>query len=121
MSSDAGRSSHRQYDSSVAFGQNRVLLAWTRLIMPNGTSIVLEQQPGADTQGYAGLEDEVDNHWATLIKAAMLSTLISVGAEAGTSLSKSASNCQRPCIAISSPMPKCSQERQVRPSPIPLS
>src|ERR1700730_657337 len=74
-----------KYDSSVAFGQNRVLLVWTRLIMPNGTSIVLEQQPGADTQGYAGLEDDVDNHWAMLIKAAMLSTLLSVGAEAGPS------------------------------------
>ena len=53
--------------------------------MPNGTSIVLEHQPGSDTQGYAGLEDDVDNHWGMLIKAAMLSTLLSVGAEAGTS------------------------------------
>lgn len=40
-----------QYDSSVAFGQSRVLLVWTRIIMPDGTSIVLERQPGADTQG----------------------------------------------------------------------
>jgi type IV secretory pathway VirB10-like protein len=46
---------------------------------------VLERQPGADTQGYAGLEDEVDNHWGMLFKAAVLSTLLSVGAEAGTS------------------------------------
>ncbi|WP_413992294.1 TrbI/VirB10 family protein [Labrys okinawensis] len=74
-----------QYDSSVAFGQSRVLLVWTRLIMPNGTSIVLEREPGADTGGYAGLEDEVDNHWGMLFKAAVLSTLLSVGAEAGTS------------------------------------
>jgi type IV secretory pathway VirB10-like protein len=74
-----------KYDSSVAFGQNRVLLVWTRLVMPNGSSIVLEHQPGSDTQGYAGLEDDVDNHWGMLIKAAMLSTLLSVGAEAGTS------------------------------------
>jgi Bacterial conjugation TrbI-like protein len=44
------------YDSQVAFGQSRVLLIWTRLIMPNGRSIVLERQPGADTAGYAGLE-----------------------------------------------------------------
>jgi type IV secretion system protein TrbI len=49
-----------QYDSSVAFGQSRILLVWTRVIMPDGTSIVLERQPGADTEGYAGLEDEVD-------------------------------------------------------------
>jgi type IV secretory pathway VirB10-like protein len=74
-----------QYDSSVAFGQSRVLLVWTRIIMPDGNSIVLERQPGADTEGYAGLEDEVDNHWGMLIKAAVLSTLLSVGAEAGTS------------------------------------
>ncbi|MDQ2802973.1 MAG: conjugal transfer protein TraI [Pseudomonadota bacterium] len=74
-----------QYDSSVAFGQSRILLVWTRIIMPDGNSIVLERQPGADTQGYAGLEDEVDNHWGMLFKAAVLSTLLSVGAEAGTS------------------------------------
>ncbi len=73
-----------QYDSSVAYGQKRVLLAWTRLIMPNGTSIVLERQPGADAAGYAGLEDEIDNHWDMLLKGAALSTLLSVGAEAGT-------------------------------------
>ena len=50
----------------------------------NGKSIVLERQPGADVAGYSGLEDEVDNHWGMLFKAAMLSTLLSVGSEAGT-------------------------------------
>ena len=73
-----------QYDSQIAFGQSRVLLVWTRLIMPNGRSIVLERQPGADASGYSGLEDEVDNHWGVLLKAALLSTLLSVGSEAGT-------------------------------------
>jgi type IV secretion system protein VirB10 len=71
------------YDSQVAFGQSRVLLIWTRLIMPNGRSIVLERQPGADATGYAGLEDEVDNHWGELLKAAALSTLLAVGTELG--------------------------------------
>ena len=74
-----------QYDAQVAFGQSRALLVWNRLIMPNGRSIVLERQPGADPEGYAGLEDEVDNHWGMLFKAAILSTLLSVGSEAGTS------------------------------------
>src|SRR2546429_4515638 len=69
------------YDSQVAFGQSRVLLVWTRLIMPNGRSIVLERQPGADTAGYAGLAVEVDNHWSALFKAALLSTLLGVGSE----------------------------------------
>jgi len=74
-----------QYDAQIVFGQSRALLVWNRLIMPNGRSIVLERQPGADPEGYAGLEDEVDNHWGMLFKAAILSTLLSVGAEAGTS------------------------------------
>lgn len=73
------------YDSQVAFGQSRVLLVWTRLMMPNGRSIVLERQPGADAGGYAGLQDEVDNHWLELFKAAALSTLLSVGTELGSS------------------------------------
>jgi len=72
------------YDSQVASGQSRVLLVWTRLIMPNGRSIVLERQPGADSAGYSGLEDEVDNHWGTLFKAALLSTLLGVGSELGS-------------------------------------
>lgn len=72
------------YDSQVSFGQSRVLLVWTRLIMPNGRSIVLERQPGADTAGYAGLEDDVDNHWGELFKAALLSTLLGVGTELGS-------------------------------------
>ena len=70
-----------EYDSSVEFGQSRVLLVWTRMIFPNGSSIVLERQPGADTQGYAGLEDGVDYHWWSIAKAAGLSTLLSVGSE----------------------------------------
>jgi type IV secretion system protein VirB10 len=52
--------------------------------MPNGRSIVLERQQGADAGGYSGLEDEVDNHWAELVKAALLSTLLGVGAELGS-------------------------------------
>jgi type IV secretory pathway VirB10-like protein len=73
-----------QYDNNVQFGQSRVLLVWNRLIFPNGRSIVLERQPGADTEGYAGLQDGVDYHWWELAKAAGLSTLLSIGAELAT-------------------------------------
>jgi type IV secretory pathway VirB10-like protein len=72
------------YDSQVAFGQSRVFLVWTRLIMPNGRSIVLERFQGADAGGYSGLQDEVDNHWPELFKAALLSTVLGVGSEAGS-------------------------------------
>jgi type IV secretion system protein TrbI len=70
-----------QYDNNVGFGQRRILLVWNRLIFPNGRSIVLERQPGADAEGYAGLQDGVDYHWWDLAKAAGLSTLLSMGAE----------------------------------------
>ena len=70
-----------QYDSQISFGQSRVLLVWSRIIMPNGFSIVLEHQPGADSAGYAGLEDQVDYHWANLVEAAAVSTLLGIGSE----------------------------------------
>ncbi len=72
-----------QYDAQLAFGQSRALLVWNRIIMPNGQSIVLERQPGADAEGFAGLEDEVDYHWDMLFKAAALSTILGIGSEAG--------------------------------------
>jgi type IV secretory pathway VirB10-like protein len=72
------------YDSQVSFGQSRILLVWTRLVLPNGYSIVLERQPGADAAGQAGLEDGVDNHWGALFKAALLSTVLAIGSEVGS-------------------------------------
>jgi type IV secretion system protein TrbI len=80
------------YDSQVAFGQSRVLLVWTRLIMPNGRSIVLERQSGADAAGYAGLQDDVDHHWGELASATLLSTLLGVGAELGSSSDDGSAN-----------------------------
>ena len=74
-----------QYDSQIAFGQKRVLLVWNRIMLPDGKSIVLERQQGADAQGFSGLEDEVDYHWWDLAKAAALSTLLGIGTELGSS------------------------------------
>ena len=71
------------YQSDVGFGQRRVLLAWNRLILPDGRSIVLERQPAADPAGYAGLEDGVDYHWGGVVKAALVSTLLGIGGELG--------------------------------------
>ncbi|MGX5805139.1 TrbI/VirB10 family protein [Bradyrhizobium sp. Arg314] len=78
-----------QYDSQVAFGQSRVLLVWNRLIMPDGVSIVLERQQGADTEGFSGLEDEVDHHWSQLFRAAALSTVLGIGTSLGSSKDES--------------------------------
>ena len=72
-----------EYDSEITAGQTRVLLAWDRLIMPDGRSIVLERQPGADGAGFAGLQDRVNQHWGNLLRAAAVSTLLGVGTELG--------------------------------------
>lgn len=73
-----------EYDSQVSAGQNRVLLAWDRLIMPDGRSILLDRQPGADARGFAGLQDGTNYHWGNMLKAALVSTLLGVGTELGT-------------------------------------
>lgn len=70
-----------EYDSEVAAGQRRVLLAWDRLILPGGRSIRLDRQPGVDAAGYAGLEESVNNHWGRMLRAALVSSLLGVGTE----------------------------------------
>lgn len=72
-----------QYDSTVAYGQSRALVAWTRIILPDGSSMVLDGLPAVDGEGYAGLTDEVDRHTGRLVGAAILSTSLSIGSEIG--------------------------------------
>lgn len=69
------------YDSVVAFGQKRALLVWQRIILPDGSSIEIDNLPATDTAGYAGLEDKVDFHTWQLIKGVAMATLLGVGTE----------------------------------------
>lgn len=64
------------YDSSITFGQERLLVVWQRLIFPNGRSIMLENMQGVDLSGKAGLNADVNNHFATLLKGVILSSLM---------------------------------------------
>jgi type IV secretion system protein VirB10 len=73
------------YDSQVAFGQRRVLLVWTRVILPDTSSIALDKLPGIDPAGYAGLEDGVNWHWGSILSGAALSTLLGVSSELAVS------------------------------------
>jgi type IV secretion system protein VirB10 len=68
-------------DSVVAYGQRRALVAWQRIVMPDGSSVVIDNLPGTDTAGYTGLEDGVDFHTWQLVKGIALSTLLGVGAQ----------------------------------------
>jgi len=67
-----------EYRSSSRYGQNRVAIVWSRLIMPNGDEVVLDEV-GTDPSGAAGIKGEVDNHWSDVFGAAALGTLINVG------------------------------------------
>ncbi|MCG7349583.1 TrbI/VirB10 family protein [Sphingomonas sp. ACRSK] len=70
-----------RYDSVVAFGQRRALVIWQRLILPDGSSIRLDNMPATDPSGYAGLADKVDFHTWTLLKGVAIATLLGVGSE----------------------------------------
>ena len=70
-----------KYDNVVAFGQERALVVWQRIIMPDGTSILIDNLPATDTGGYAGLADEVDLHTWKLLKGVALATVLGVGSE----------------------------------------
>ncbi len=69
-----------QYDSQVAYGQDRTLIAWNRIVFPDGRSINIGSMSGADLTGAAGLADRVDGHFWQLAKGILLSTVFSVGA-----------------------------------------
>jgi len=69
------------YDSVVAFGQRRALIVWQRILMPDGSSLGIDNVPATDPSGYAGLEDKVDRHSWQLIKGVVLSTLLGVGSD----------------------------------------
>lgn len=69
------------YDSVVAFGQRRALVVWQRIIWPDGSSLSIDNVPGADPAGYSGLEDRVDFHTWELLKGVAISTLLGVGAQ----------------------------------------
>ena len=70
-----------KYDNIVAFGQERALVVWQRIILPDGSSIVIDNLPATDTGGYAGLADQVDFHTWKLLKGVALATVLGVGSE----------------------------------------
>jgi type IV secretory pathway VirB10-like protein len=71
------------YDSVVAFGQHRALVVWQRIIMPDGSSLKIDNVAATDAAGYAGLADKVDFHTWTLLKGVAISTLLGVGSTLG--------------------------------------
>lgn len=69
------------YDSHVASGQQRVLMAWNRLVFSDGANFDLKGMPGSDMGGFAGFFDEVDNHYVRIFGSSALLSLISAGVQ----------------------------------------
>jgi type IV secretion system protein VirB10 len=67
------------YDSRVVYGQERVLVAWNRLVFPDGSAFTLGAMPGSDMSGFAGYTDQVNNHYLRIFGSAVLMSLISGG------------------------------------------
>lgn len=65
----------------MSYGQSRVQVVWSRIILPDTSSLKLDNLAGTDPAGYAGLEDDVDWHWNRVFTGAALTTLLGVGAE----------------------------------------
>lgn len=66
-----------QYSANVQYGQERVLVAWQRLVFPDGRTLDLGSMPGADVSGYSGFEDQVNNHlWRLYRDAFLLSGIV---------------------------------------------
>jgi type IV secretory pathway VirB10-like protein len=69
------------YDSQVAYGQERVLVVWKRIIFPNGQSINLQGMSGVDMSGFAGFHDQVDNHYGKIFGSVILMSVLTAGAQ----------------------------------------
>ncbi|WP_302981163.1 TrbI/VirB10 family protein [Bilophila wadsworthia] len=83
------------YSSDVAYGQERVLMAWQRLIFPDGKVLDIHAMPGADSAGYAGFADKVNNHWFRTISSAVLMSGVIAAADMSQNDGNSNSNNDR--------------------------
>ncbi|HEX7639016.1 MAG TPA: TrbI/VirB10 family protein, partial [Burkholderiaceae bacterium] len=68
-----------EYSSNVAYGQSRVLVAWQRIVFPDGKALDLGAMPGADSAGYSGFNDLVDNHYLRIFGSAILMSAVTAG------------------------------------------
>ncbi len=74
-----GAKLHGIYDSAIAYGQQRVLIAWQRIVFPNGQTLSLSGMPGSDVSGYAGFKDLINNHYKRVFGSVLLMSLFSAG------------------------------------------
>lgn len=67
------------YSNNVSYGDNRIAVAWQRLIYPNADSFDLQALPGSDLAGFSGFSDQVDNHYWQLFGTSFVMGVITAG------------------------------------------
>ena len=77
------------YSSNVGYGQDRVFIAWQRIIFPDGRALDMGSQPGTDGGGYAGFSDQVDNHYLRTFGSAILLSAVVGGVSYSQQLAQS--------------------------------
>ncbi|MFK4484971.1 IncP-type conjugal transfer protein TrbI [Bradyrhizobium sp. USDA 336] len=88
-----------RYDSKIAFGQSRVLVVWTDIIFPNGSTLQIGGMAGTDAEGYGGFNDQVDNHYFQVFGSAILIAAIGAGIDMSVPASSSYGYRQAPSDA----------------------
>ncbi|MCT4625667.1 TrbI/VirB10 family protein [Halodesulfovibrio sp.] len=87
------------YDSRIVTGQSRLLIAWNRIVFPDGSSITLGSMPGADIAGYSGVEDETNNHYLRIYGSAVIMSVLSgVSAYASDTFKSSTAQNDKPSL-----------------------
>jgi len=84
------------YSSDVSYGQARVLVAWQRIVFPDGKAMDIGAMPGADSAGYAGFNDQVNNHYLRLYGSAFLMSAVTAGISYSQQQNQSSSVFQQP-------------------------
>ncbi len=74
-----GTKLYGRYDSKVSFGQSRVLVVWSDIIFPNGSTLQIGGMAGTDAEGYGGFNDKVNNHYLKTFGSAVMIALIGTG------------------------------------------
>lgn len=90
-----------EYSSDVVFGQSRVLVAWQRITFPDGKVLDIGSMQGADSAGYSGFKDRVNNHYWRIYGSALLMSGVVAGVNLSQSDSGDGSDSQRASDAMS--------------------
>ncbi len=67
------------YSSDLVYGQSAVLIAWQRLVFPDGKALDIGSMPGTDSAGYSGFRDQENHHYVRIFASALLMSGVTAG------------------------------------------